>query len=409
MEDTTGGTGTRFLLYPQAPTVPGYDRPELVWISAPQGSLMPGPTDDRMTVVDPAAAKSPYEYPYLPPFAGAVHPPAAPGPDGHFDHIDPGDRAFAGVHAFGCVARVLDVWEGWLGHRIRWHFADRFERLEIVPLLEWDNAQSGFGYLEFGYDTAPDGRRHPFALNFDVIAHEIGHSILFAEIGLPSDRFRPGADFVAFHEAAADLCSLLGMLTFDTALDRLLRRGRGNLLAMNELNAFAELADERQVRIAGNARRMSDVGFEPHDRSRPFTGAVFDAIVGVYHALAVERGLVSLPRMTVTDARDFDSDVADTFRDAFAADYGLKHFALKGALADARDTIGRALARSWGALDNGTLTLAGAGFAVCDALQAAGQGAAAEIAMDCFAWREILSPAASARLRRAPGRPAAWI
>ena len=383
--------GTRFLLYPQAPTTPGYDQPELVWISDPRGSILPGPTNERMYVVDPQAAKQPYEYPALPPYTGAVFPVAEPSPDGHFDHIDPASRAFLGVHVFGCVARVLDVWEGYLGHRIQWHFADRYERLEIVPLIEWDNAQSGYGYLEFGYDVAASGDRHPYALNFDVIAHEIGHSILFAEIGLPPEGFRPGPDFVAYHEGVSDLCSLIGMMHFDTALDRLLRRGSGNLLAMNELNAFAELADERQVRIAGNARKMSDVGGEPHDRSRPFTGAIFDTIVQTYHDLAVDRGLVDLPKQTITDARDIDTDVAERFKRAFEADYDLKHFQLKGALADARDIVGRALALSWRALDNDRLTFADAGYATCDALQATGEGAVAETLVECLAWRDIIN------------------
>lgn len=392
MTNGAESTGTRFLLYPQAPTTPGYDKPELVWLSDPLGSVGSGPSNSRMYVVDPLSAKDPYEYPYLPPYPGPTHPAAMPAADGHFDHIDPRDRAFLGAHAFGCVARILDVWEGYLGHRITWHFSERFDRLEIVPLIEWDNAQSGFGYLEFGYDIAADGAAHPYALNFDVIAHEIGHSILFAEIGLPPDGFQPGPDFVAYHEGVSDLCSLVGMLHFDTAMDRLLRRGSGNLLAMNELNTFAELADERQVRIAGNARRMSDVGEEPHDKSRPFTGAFFDAIVETYHDMAVDQGLVDLPRTSIVDARDMDSDLAETFARAFRADYDLKHFQLKGALADARDILGAALARSWATLDNDDLTYVKAGYAVCDALQEAGHGAVAETVVECLTWREIFTP-----------------
>lgn len=400
-------SGTRFLLYPQAPTTPGYDKPELVWISDPQGSILSGPANDRMYVTDPLQDKDPYEFPNLPPFNGAAYPKVSPGPDGHFDHISPDDRAFLGVHVFGCVARILDVWEGYLGHKIQWHFADRFERLEIVPLIEWDNAQSGYGYLEFGYDTS-QGERYPYALNFDVIAHEIGHSILFAEIGLPYDGFTPGPDFVAFHEGVSDLCSLIGMLHFDTSMDRLLRRGSGNLLAMNELNAFAELADERQVRIAGNSRRMSDVGQEPHDKSRPFTGAFFDAIVQVYHDQAVDQGLVQLPAASITDARDFDVELADVFKRAFEQDYELKHFQLKGALADARDVMGLALAKTWAKLDNDTLTFVNASYVFCDILQEMGRGDVAETVQECFAWREILNPY-DMTLMGQGSRPKQWI
>ena len=193
MAEREASGGTRFLLYPQSPTTPGYDKPELVWISDAQGSILPGPQNARMYVVDPVDWKDPYNYPYLPPFRGAKGPPVEPSPEGHFDHIDPSDPAFLGVHVFGCVARVLDVWEGYLGHRINWHFADTYERLEIIPLIDWQNAQSGYGMLEFGYRPTADGGKDLFALNFDVIAHEIGHSVLFSEIGLPRPDVPPSA------------------------------------------------------------------------------------------------------------------------------------------------------------------------------------------------------------------------
>ncbi len=409
MAGSENSIGTRFLLYPQSPNTPGYEKPELVWISDPQGSILPGPQNDRMYVVDPLVEKPPYEYPYLPPYMGAKAPPVEPSPDGHFDHIDPSSRAFLGVHVFGCVARILDIWEGYLGHRITWHFADKYERLEILPLIEWQNAQSGFGMLEFGYRPLPNGAQDLYALNFDVIAHEIGHSILFSEIGLPENGLPAGRDLRAYHEGVSDICSLVGMLHFDTAMDRLLRRGSGNLMALNELNRVAELADERQIRIAGNARKMSDVGDEVHDRSRPFTGALFDVLVQIYHDTAVDQGLVELPHGSIADARAIDMDLEQTYARAFEADYDLKHFQLKGALADARDTMALALARSWGRLDCETLSYTDAAYAVCDALQEAGQGKVAETVVECMAWREILNPYDVHLLGRDRARSAVWI
>ncbi len=409
MAENNSGAGTRFLLYPQAPTTRGYEKPELVWISDPLGTVGAGPSNDRMYVVDPAIEKTPYEFPFLPPYNGPSFPMAEPGPDGHFDHLDPDSREFLGAHVFGCVARVLDIWESYLGHRIDWHFAGHYQRLEILPLIEWDNAQSGFGYLEFGYDVSESGAAHPYALNFDVIAHEIGHSLLFAEIGLPPDGFTPGPDFVAYHEGISDLCSLIGMLHFDTAMDRLLRRGSGNLLAMNELNAFAELADERQVRIAGNARKMSEVGEEPHDRSRPFTGAFFDAVVETYHNMVVDQGLVDLPRHGIADARDLNVDLADRYGRAFEESYDLNHFRFKAALSDARDIMGTALARSWATLDNQNLDYVTAGYAVCDMLQEMNEGRVAETVMECLYWREILNPFDTFTIGQGRGRNRVWV
>jgi hypothetical protein len=407
--ENEASTGTRFLLYPQSPNTPGYEKPELVWVSDKRGSILAGPKNSRMYVVDPVSEKQPYNYPYLPPFNGAAFPPVEPSPDGHFDHIDPNSRAFLGVHVFGCVARILDVWEGYLGHRISWHFQDRYERLEILPYLEWQNAQSGYGMLEFGYKPTSDGGRDLYALNFDVIAHEIGHSILFSEIGLPPGGLPPGPDLHAYHEGVSDLVSLIGMLHFDTAVDRLLRRGSGNLLALNELNRVAELADERQIRIAGNSRKMSEVGNEVHDRSRPFTGAFFDAIVQTYHDIAVSQGLVDLPHGFIGDARDMDGDMEQAYARAFEADYDLKHFQLKAALCDARDIMAKGLAASWQRLDGENLTYADAGFAVCDALQQSGHGTVAETVLECLAWREIVTPYDVHVLGQGRSRSAVWI
>ncbi len=148
--------------------------------------------------------------------------------------------------------------------------------------------------------------------------------LLFSEIGLPPVGLPPGPDLFAYHEGVSDLISLVGMLHFDTAMDRLLRRGSGNLMALNELNRVAELADERQIRIAGNARKMSEVGHEVHDRSRPFTGGIFDAIVQTYHDIAVSQGLVDLPHGSIADARDIDQDLEQSYARAFEADYDLK-------------------------------------------------------------------------------------
>ncbi|MCX7559240.1 hypothetical protein OS190_06630 [Sulfitobacter sp. F26204] len=409
MMGTEASIGTRFLLYPQSPTTPGYEKPELVWISARQGSIQPGPQNDRMYVVNPTMPKKHYDYPYLPPFRGAKAAPVEPSPDGHFDHIDPNSRDFLGVHVFGSVARILDIWEGFIGHRINWHFAETYERLEIIPLIDWDNAQSGYGMLEFGYRPTGSGGRDLFALNFDVIAHEIGHSILFSEVGLPPVGVSPTPDLFAFYEGVSDLISLIGMLHFDTAMDRLLRRGSGNLMALNELNRVAELADERQIRIAGNSRKMGDVGFEVHDRSRPFTGAIFDALVQTYHDLAVDRGLVDLPPGSIADARDFDADLERTYARAFEADYDLKHFQLKAALGDARDIIAQGLADSWQRLNSETLTFADAGLAVCAALQAAGHGRVAEGLVECLEWRDIISPYDVHQLWQGRPRPVVWI
>ena len=90
----------------------------------------------------------------------------------------PACQALPRPHIFGCVRFTLDVWEGYIGQPLVWHFRDHADRLEISLLPEWDNAQYGYGFLEAGSQHDELGRRSPFSLDFDVIAHEVGHAII---------------------------------------------------------------------------------------------------------------------------------------------------------------------------------------------------------------------------------------
>jgi len=381
------GLGTRFLIYPQAPHVPGYDTPELVWISTDPSALQPGPADARMYVRDPVLEKEPYEFPYLPPFVGLANPPAVAGPDGHFDHIPPNSREFVAAHAFASVRRVLDIWESYLGRSIAWHFAETYERLEIIPWLDWENAQSGYGFLELGIEHAPDGRDYPFALNFDTIAHEVGHAILFSLMGTPDDGLFAD-DFGAFHEASADLVSLISFLHFDSGLDRLLRHCQGNLFTLNELNRIVELTGERQIRLASNSRRMSEVTNDIHDRSRPFTGAVFDTMAETFHRILVEEGLAD-ERLLDIDLRNFDESLLDHITALTASSFKERPFLFKAALARARDETGLVLARTWDRLEPNGLTFENAAYAFLAATYP--DSRLSQQSEANFAWREILS------------------
>jgi hypothetical protein len=384
----TGQLGTRFLVFPQPPFVPGYERPELVWISTPAGQIRSGPADSRVYVVDPALPKVPYQAPYLPPFSGAPASPAEPGPDGHFDYLTPDSRPFLSAHAFASVRRVLDICEGYLGRRLPWFFEPTYERLEIVPHITWDNAQSGFGFLELGEDDSWPDRPFPYALNFDAIAHETGHLVLLGALGLPDNR---GEDFLAYHESVADLISLMGLLHFDSALDRILRRTKGNLLISNELDRLAELSDSKQIRMASHSLKMSNVGSEVHDRSRPFTGAIFDTGVEIFQLLLCERGLAKLDTRTIRDVRSdlTQNDIEDELA-VSRDDYELRHFATKATLIEARDLVGEMLMGSWQRLDAEVLTFHDAAEAIVSAAEAGRGRRFADRVYENFAWREIL-------------------
>jgi len=379
--------GTRFLIFPQPPFIPGYERPETVWVSTPPSRIGPGPADGRMYVVDPLIDKPPYQFPYLPPYRGPLRPPAEPGPDGHFDTIPIGTPEFAAAHLFACVRRVLDICESYLGREIPWFFEPTYDRLEMVPRLHWDNAQSGYGFLEMGEDSAR-GEPQLFALNFDAVAHEVGHLVVFGVMGLPVRD--PPHEYFAYHEAVADFIGLISLLHFDTALDLLLRRTRGNLLIANELDRFAELSDEKQVRLFSHSLRMGDVSSEVHDLSKPFAGALFDILIELYQVLLFERGLSDLdPR----DFRDLRSELSEEGLEQLSisvADHEVEHFAMKSALEEARDLIGEILVRSWVDLTPDTLDYREAAWAMVTAAETGRARRFAGSVVDNFTWRGIL-------------------
>jgi hypothetical protein len=380
--------GTRFLVFPQPPFIPGYERPEVVRVSTTPDRIQPGPADRRMYVVDPLVEKAPYEFPYLPPYAGSISPPVVSGPNGHFDHLAVDTREFQAAHAYACVRRVLDIWESYLGREIPWFFQPDYERLEIVPHLSWSNAQSGFGFLEMGEDDAR-GSPQPFTLNFDAVAHEVGHLIIFGVMGLPNQ----GAphEYFAYHEAAADFTALLGLLHFDTTLDLLLRRTRGNLLVTNELDRFAELSDEKQVRLFSHSLKLGEVSNQVHDLSKPFAGALFDALIEIYQMLLFERGLSDLdPRSFWTLRSTFSEDQLEEELSRSLAQNQTQHFALKSALTEARDLLGEALIGSWRELHPDWLTYRAAAAALVRAAEGGRGGRFADRIYDSFAWREIL-------------------
>ena len=253
------------------------------------------------------------------------------------------------AHVYGCVRFVLDVWERYFGRPIEWHFSPQYERLEIALLPGWDNAHVGWGFMEVGAHTTEQGELRPFSLNFDVIAHELGHLIIYSEVGTPPIGAME-SEYLGFQEAAADLTALIAALHFDSVASHLLEMTRGNLYTFNELNRFAELGETDQIRIAGTDIKLSAfaVGWtDEHDLSKPLTGALFDIFVDIFHESLLQRGLVSPEVEDLADqvqyVPEYEPVIQALFDDAFKADPG----GFEEALLDARDFLGRALAETW--------------------------------------------------------------
>ena len=219
-----------------------------------------------MFVIEPIGKKWPYginraplgsPFIYLPQWKGPRLAPALPDEDGNFDYLTPDMSGFEAAHAFGCVRFTLDVWENYLGEPLEWHFAERFEKLEISILPHWDNAQYGYGFLEIGSQFEKDGSVLPFTLDFDIIAHEVGHAFIFSILGVP-ELNAEFPEYEGFQESFSDCVSLIAAMHFPSVIDQVLDETRGNLYLSNRIARFSEFPGQRQIRNANNTRTMDE-------------------------------------------------------------------------------------------------------------------------------------------------------
>jgi hypothetical protein len=411
--------------------------PDIVSIPLPPGAIGPGPSDSRMYVSDAADKPAPYDPPtYTPPYRGALLPPALPDAAGNFDRIPFGTPQFLAAHLYGSVRHTLALWESYIGRRIEWASEAEFPQMELIPLLDWNNAQSGPGFLEAGLWRGPDGETQPFALNFDVASHETGHQILFSVVGVP-DGDDIGVPFLAFHEAFSDLIAIVGVLHFPSVIPRLLAETDGNLYVLNLVNRFAETSATTQIRLASNTATMADVagitlapdgtwidptgqGRNQHAVAAPLEGAIFDCLVEIYQDTLVAEGL--LP--DAADARGWTRDEVDA---AFATLRAQSARALRrfeagfaAAVRHARDQVAGAMAHAMQTIRPQGLTFDEVAARFIEGLLEQGNGAVLEAVLGHFLWRGIdprpfLSFAPVARGRRdshlfrprlAPPRPA---
>lgn len=412
------GEGTRFRLYPQAPLLAGYRTPVVVELSPVSGSLAPGPSDGRVCVISPIGKAQSYgqlmarhgvSRPILPPWRGPVLQPAVPDQHGHFDHLGPKDVGFAQAHAYACIRLTLDVWERYLGRRIQWNFTSGLRWLEVGLLDSYTNGECSWGgWLELGSDVDPDRPPHPFALNLDVVAHEVGHLLVYSLVGLPpSSNY---GEYAGFQESAADLVALLVAAQLPTVVNEVLKRTRGNLYVANELNRLGELSSNSQIRQASNSARLSEFALgwsDEHDLSEPLTGALFDLLVDMYQHELVERQLIppSLDRLVreVGHLRPF----APRVQAEFDRWYPVDPQGFRRALTAACDRLGTYMAHALARLRSDRLTYVAVQKVLTDVDRALGGGLFGHAIADNFAWRDIGRVDVGPYLGMAGGAPSA--
>lgn len=290
---------------------------------------------------------------------------------------------------------VLDIWEDYFGHSIPWHFETDFDRMEMIPLIDWDNAQSGYGFLEFGFGRALLGGidpTRPYCQNFDVLAHELGHSIIFSQVGVPTTPGDQAIDYGGMHESAGDLVAIVASLHFNSVVDHLLEHTRGNLFTANELARVGELSESREIRSAFNSLRMADVGNESHDRSQPLTGAIFDVMVEIFQKRLVEQKLISQDLATRSTQGPGGTGNTASVQAEFDKAYKGREDDFKQELLKARDEIGVLLARTWQGLNPNFLTYHDILRRMLQADKQETGGRHRKTIRECFAWRGVTLP-----------------
>lgn len=403
--------GTLFRIFPQASTGSVSLPAEVVEVSSPAGSVGPGPSDDRMFVIVPVGKSLQYgmhqdkwgrPFVFLPPWQGAIHEPALPDARGdflHYDDVD--DPRFQAAHTYACIRFTLDVWERYYGRPIEWYFKHHYAQAEVVILPDYENAQIGRGFIEIGTDVNKlTGRRSPFTLNFDVIAHEVGHGVLFSIAGEPEPEHET-AEFLGFQESGGDIVSMIAILHFDSVIDEVLDSTSGNLYTANHLNRFAETSQFDQIRMASNNSKLSDfsAGWKSeHKLAQPLTGAIFDIFVDIFHEELVRIGAISTTLEAISDTLERDPESTAKLQSEFDAAYLLHSDLFKEALISTRDIVAILMVETWCRLKPANLKYTDVRAAIRDTDKAVFGSLYQDIINTNFEWRHIGSATVGPRL-----------
>jgi hypothetical protein len=340
---------TKFRIYLQPPYVPGFEQAFLVKVETGDEPVGPGPADPLFYVLDARNKPSyPAEGPHnFQPFRGRPWKGkinrviASPNWDGHFDHLKPDDPAFPAASIYATARLTLNFWnrtfeEAGVAKLTEWHHnpeqvvdkpakndakpaamsADTSfaARLELIPCCISAGSRAGYGFVEVGRDnpvhkyydryaqsqggSAPASyQRGAMWQNFDVIAHEVGHTILFKVIGFPQSASKidqwfsiPEPEFLIFHESMADLMAILSLLDQKPFLNYLVRNSEGLdvLAGIGELQRLSSpgflpiRSAYNNAKYPNREARKAYNNEEAHMNSLPLTGAVFDILLKLY-------------------------------------------------------------------------------------------------------------------------------
>ena len=230
------------------------------------------------------------------------------------------DPHFDQVNAFVHCTKTLDMLERFTGHEVPWRSGT--EALIIMPdVADSDNSFYNHqkGSLEFNcFDSSALGRTVKSSRSADTISHEVAHAFID---GQRSGYMQNWDDeTMAFHEAFADITTLLYSLEYDSTIERNHQRDRRqsqiakqNGTALRGRSGWQNTSPtqiqmmiikhicEPPLTISPTKRRRSFPGVpektsfaaEYHSFSRLFSGAFYECFYVLYEKTL--KGLCHLP------------------------------------------------------------------------------------------------------------------
>lgn len=303
------------------------------------------------------------------------------------------DPHFDQVNAFVHCTKTLDMLERFTGHAVPWRSGT--EALIIMPdVADSDNSYYNHqkGSLEFNcFDSSALGRTVKSSRSADTISHEVAHAFI--------DGQRPGYlqnwddETMAFHEAFADITTLLYVLEYDSTIREIIRETGGNLRLPNRMaqrseeiglakhlsNSDPDDDNKAYLRTAINdftyktpqelpwGAGEDELAAEYHSFSRLFSGAFYECFYMLYEKTL--KGLCHLP-----DGRE---------RAATAVD-------MTKAIKTSQEALGSILGHSLDSLPEKKVTFREAALAMIQADNSLYGGADKELMQNVFVKRGII-------------------
>jgi len=287
-----------------------------ITIDIPNEELQPGPSGDRITVIDYDGSRDVYYAPI-----DLNEPPILMR-----DGLDPSesDPRFHQQMVYAVAMRVLENFERALGRPLRF---TRGRPLRLLPhAFRGANAffEPGSNSVLFGYfaaDRTNPGENLPgqtvfSCLSHDIVAHEVTHAIVYRlrrHFSEPTNR-----DVLAFHEAIADIVAIFQHFTVPDVLKTEIQAKHGDLRSPGVLLGLAKQFGHGTGKSEALRSALEDTTpkpdnyqtlTEPHQRGSLLVAAVFDAFFRGYQTRIRDVVKLATEGTGVLPSGDLSSDL----------------------------------------------------------------------------------------------------